>query len=145
MEFLLNSVSYAPALQAMAHQFPWWGWPLIIIVLILVVLLCWWPWGKKEEAAPMVARQAPVVGEPDDLKKIEGIGPKISSVLAEHGIVTYAQLAETGVERLREILDQPSLRIADPTTWPEQGRLAAMGNWQALEQLQDQLRGGRLA
>ena len=145
MEALLNAVSYMPAVQATQHQLPWWGWPLIIIVLILVVILCWWPWGKKKAAAPVAMAQVPSAAPSDDLKKIEGIGPKISALLAAQGIVTFAQLAETSVERLQEILDQPNLRIADPTTWPEQARLAAMGDWQALERLQDQLKGGRLA
>jgi hypothetical protein len=143
MEAMMDAVFSLSALQAAQGAFPWWGWPLIIVVLALVILLCWWPWGK-EEPESMAVRQMPVVGEPDDLKMIEGIGPKIAEVLALHGITMFAQLAETSVDTLREILDQPSLRIADPTSWPEQGRLAAMGDWEALERLQEQLKGGRL-
>ncbi len=81
---------------------------------------------------------------PDDLKVIEGIGPKIERLLHEAGILTYAQLAATDVERLREILTEAKLiNIADPTTWPEQAALAAAGKWDELKALQDELKGGR--
>ncbi len=83
--------------------------------------------------------------EPDDLRKIEGIGPKIERILQDHGIRTFAQLAQVEMDRLREILQQagPRFRIADPTSWPEQARLAAQGDWDALGRLQDELVGGR--
>jgi len=85
---------------------------------------------------------------PDDLKRIEGIGPKLSSVLQGAGISTFAQLAAAGPERLAQILeaaDPRLLRLADPTTWPEQAALAAAGKWETLEALQGTLRGGRRA
>jgi predicted flap endonuclease-1-like 5' DNA nuclease len=85
-----------------------------------------------------------VEGAPaDDLKRIEGIGPKISNVLQDAGITTYAQLAATDVHRLRQILDESGIRLANPDTWPEQARLAAAGDWDALKRLQSQLKGGR--
>ena len=81
--------------------------------------------------------------EPDDLALIEGIGPKISRLLQDSGIRTFPQLAESSVERLQRILDQARLRLADPGTWPEQARLAAAGDWEALSVLQSSLKGGR--
>jgi predicted flap endonuclease-1-like 5' DNA nuclease len=83
--------------------------------------------------------------ELDDLRKIEGIGPKIARILQDHGVQTFAQLAQVQVDRLREILQEagPRFRIADPTSWPEQARLAAQGDWDALGRLQDELVGGR--
>jgi predicted flap endonuclease-1-like 5' DNA nuclease len=86
--------------------------------------------------------------EPDDLKRIEGIGPKISGVLYEAGISTYAQLADADEGQLENILreaDPRLLRLAKPTTWPEQAALAAAGQWDALEALQGELKGGRRA
>jgi predicted flap endonuclease-1-like 5' DNA nuclease len=86
--------------------------------------------------------------EQDDLKRIEGIGPKISSVLQQAGIMTFAQLADTEVGQIEAILEaeNPRLRqLADPSTWPEQASLAAAGEWEALEALQGELRGGRRA
>ncbi len=81
---------------------------------------------------------------PDDLKRIEGIGPAIARLLFENDIVDFQQLAETPVERLDEILRAVNLRrLADPGTWPEQARLAAAGDWEGLQQLQATLKGGR--
>ena len=83
--------------------------------------------------------------EVDDLKKIEGIGPKISQILQEAGIRTYRDLANTDPEKIREILLQAGSRykMHDPTTWPEQAALAAEGKWDELKALQEQLKGGR--
>jgi predicted flap endonuclease-1-like 5' DNA nuclease len=97
--------------------------------------------GEEEEAA-----EPEELLEPDDLKRIEGIGPKFSSVLQEAGIATFAQLADLEVGRIRQILEEADprlLRLADPTTWPEQAGLAAADDWDGLRALQDQLRGGR--
>jgi predicted flap endonuclease-1-like 5' DNA nuclease len=85
-----------------------------------------------------------VPSQPDDLTIIEGIGPKISRMLQSSGITTYAQLAAAEVSWLRQLLEENNLaRLANPTTWPEQARLAADGKWAELKTLQDQLQGGR--
>lgn len=92
------------------------------------------------------AKAAAVPGRPDDLKLIEGIGPKIASTLNAAGILTFAQLAISPVELIREILgkaDPRLLKLADPTTWAEQAGLAAKGDFEALQKLQDALKGGR--
>jgi len=83
--------------------------------------------------------------EPDDLEIIEGIGPKIAGLLKAAGITTFAQLADVDVARVQEILRAANLRLADPTTWAEQARLAASGDWSALETLQKTLKAGRRA
>ena len=104
---------------------------------------------KAEKAAPPAREaKAPAPAKPDDLKLIEGIGPVISGVLQEAGIKTFAQLADAKAEHIREILEKANpnlLRLADPTTWPKQARLAASGKWEALEKLQDRLKGGKEA
>ncbi len=79
----------------------------------------------------------------DDLKIVEGIGPKVSGLLNAAGIMNLSQLAEAEVSQLREILDNASLRFLDPTTWPEQARLAAEGQIEKLEAFQKSLKGGR--
>ncbi len=81
--------------------------------------------------------------EPDNLRKIEGIGPKVAGVLSANGIATFAQLADAPVERLMEILEAEGLKFMKPDTWPEQAALAAKGDWDGLQVLQDQLKGGR--
>lgn len=96
----------------------------------------------EDEIVEEPAADPPAAGEPDDLKKIEGIGPKIASTLADEGITTFAQLAELPVDRIKEML-QGKVRISHPDTWPEQAALAAAGKWEELETLQDELQGGR--
>ncbi len=135
-------------------RIPWGVW-LLIIVFLLALLILWWLRSEEEEKAAPPAepepapkpapKAAPKPAKPDDLKRIEGIGPKISKVLAEAGIATFAELAKTPVARLEQILDEASIRIANPGTWPEQASLAAAGKWTELEKLQDSLKGGRRA
>jgi predicted flap endonuclease-1-like 5' DNA nuclease len=93
------------------------------------------------------ARQAvaPAVAADDDLKLIEGIGPKIAGILQAAGIRSFAQLAAMTPATIQPLLDAagPRYRIADPLTWPEQAALAAAGRWDELQALQDTLIGGR--
>ncbi|RMF00279.1 MAG: DUF4332 domain-containing protein [Chloroflexi bacterium] len=95
----------------------------------------------EEAAEESSAPEAPA--EPDNLTRIEGIGPKISSWLNDAGITTFAQLAEMTPEQIAEILQNAGHRIANPATWPEQAKLAAAGDWETLAALQDNLHGGR--
>lgn len=83
---------------------------------------------------------------PDDLKIVEGIGPKIEGLLNNKGIVTFAQLAVTSPERIKEILDAAGARFQmhDPTTWPRQSALARDGKWDELKAWQEELNKGRL-
>ncbi|MFN4081582.1 MAG: hypothetical protein ACK4NS_11835 [Saprospiraceae bacterium] len=87
----------------------------------------------------------PFAAKRDDLKKIEGIGPKISELLNQYGIYTFEQLAKTEVRRLKEILSAagPQLAMHDPGTWPSQANLAANGEWKNLEFFQEMLKGGK--
>lgn len=80
----------------------------------------------------------------DDLKKVEGIGPKIQELLNTDGIWSFAQLANSTVERIQGVLDAagPRYRMHNPKTWPEQAALARDGKWDKLKELQDKLHGG---
>jgi len=89
---------------------------------------------------------APVASEgPDDLKKIEGIGPKISELLSNAGYDTFTKLSAAAPDKLKEILLEAGSRykMHDPTTWPQQAGLAAAGAWDELKELQDKLDGGK--
>ncbi len=79
----------------------------------------------------------------DDLTIIEGIGPVISKALQQAGIATFVQLAKMDAARLQEILRNANLRLGDPTTWPEQAKLIAAGDWDGFHALINQLKGGR--
>jgi hypothetical protein len=121
----------------------WWVWVLVVLVP-LALLVWWWLCRRPEEAAaPTAEAEAPPT--PDDLTRIEGIGPKISRLLQAAGITNFAQLAATDVSRLEQIVREAGITIADPSTWPEQASLAAAGEWDVLEALQDELKGGRRA
>lgn len=98
---------------------------------------------SAEQTASRTPDAVPIEQPLDDLKVIEGIGPKISSVFQAAGIRTLAQLAATDVDELKRILTEADIRLGDPGTWPEQAGLAAEGKWDELAALQDELKGGR--
>lgn len=94
---------------------------------------------EAENGSAPVAEESSKV---DDLKVIEGIGPKIAEVLQEGGITTFAELAAADLDQLNAILEG-KVRIFHPDTWSEQASLAAAGKWDELEALQEELKGGR--
>jgi len=77
-----------------------------------------------------------------ELTIIEGIGPKISAALKAAGINSIYKLSAVSAEELRGILRDAGLS-ADPTTWPEQARMAASGDLAGLKAYQAALIGGR--
>jgi hypothetical protein len=81
----------------------------------------------------------------DDLKIVEGIGPKIEELLKGAGLSSWADVASTEVSRLKEILKGGGDRFQmhDPSSWPDQAALAVEGKWADLEEYQDLLIGGR--
>lgn len=83
---------------------------------------------------------------PDDLKIIEGIGPKIESLLNQANILTFKGLSETSSDRIKQILEAagPRFQMHNTETWPKQAALAAAGKWEELKKWQDELDGGRL-
>ena len=92
----------------------------------------------KEEKPKATAKTA----KADDLKKIEGIGPKIADTLKAAGIDTFAKLAEAEVAKIAEIIaDVRGNHV--PDTWPKQAEMAAAGQWDELKQWQDELDGGK--
>jgi len=111
----------------------------------------------KADAKPAVAKTAPApkaaAAKPaaakaavaDDLTKIEGIGPKIAELLKAAGIVTFKDLAAAKAATVKSILDAAGKRFQmhDPSTWAEQSKLAANGEWEKLAKLQDALKGGK--
>ena len=81
----------------------------------------------------------------DDLKVIEGIGPKIEQLFFDIGINTWKQLAETSVEKCQEMLNAQGERykIHRPATWPKQAEMAYKGQWSELLKWQDEMKGGK--
>ena len=94
---------------------------------------------KAEKAAPKKA-----TGKADDLKKIEGAGPKAAEALVNAGFETFETIAAAKPEELSTVLTEASSRLAHivTDTWPKQAKLAADGKWDELQELQDRLDGG---
>ncbi len=100
---------------------------------------------KAETAAPKTASPKKTeAAKPDDLKKIEGVGPKIEELLKKAGINTFSELATAPTEKLKGVLDAagPRFQMHDPATWAKQAKLAADGEWEKLKTWQDELKGG---
>lgn len=81
----------------------------------------------------------------DDLKIIEGIGSKIEELIYKEGIYTYEQLSNTNPVRISNILKNagPRFQMHNPTSWPEQAKLAHEKKWDELQILKDKLIAGR--
>jgi len=81
----------------------------------------------------------------NDLKIVEGIGPKIEELFHNAGITTWKTLSETPLEKSQEILNEAGERFAmhNPSTWAKQCLLAYHGKWAELKDWQDSLDGGK--
>ena len=81
----------------------------------------------------------------DDLKIVEGIGPKIEELFHNAGIKTWKDLAETTVEKCQQILNDAGNRykMHQPESWPNQSEMAYLGKWNELKEWQDSVIGGK--
>ncbi len=123
----------------------WLLW--LVLILFVVIVIVGWMTSKKDSGAPAEETHAPAqeADVPDDLKILEGIGPKVAGVLADAGYTTFAKLAAADADAVSTVLDAAGLQMMDPAGWIEQAELAAKGDMEALEKLQDELKGGRRA
>ncbi|MEM6397411.1 MAG: hypothetical protein AAF741_13770 [Bacteroidota bacterium] len=100
-----------------------------------------WVGQAQNLASVMVAPQEdpPKGFRPDNLKIIDGIGPKIESILKENKIDSLTTLADQRVEDLKAMLEQAGsrYRIHDPSSWPTQAAFARDGQWDELKKLQE--------
>ncbi len=146
---------------------------IIILLILLILYLVWLFTRKREKAetgraeaairpevappsapAPPAEMAPPVTTPPtpteaaaevppDDLTRIEGIGPKVAQVLNSIGITTFAALANADYTKVKQALADAGWPYMDPAGWIEQARLAAEGKWEELAALQERLKGGR--
>lgn len=81
----------------------------------------------------------------DDLKVVEGIGPKIEGLFHGFNIKTWHALADTSVDKCQEVLDSGGerYRIHDPASWPMQAKMAYEGKWKELVKWQDEHKSGK--
>lgn len=82
----------------------------------------------------------------NDLKLIEGIGPKIEGLFHNYDIKSWQALAETPVAKCREVLSSGGDRfqVHDPSSWPMQARMACEGKWKSLAKWQEEHKRGKL-
>ncbi|MGA9239353.1 hypothetical protein [Robiginitalea sp.] len=121
---------------------PWFLWLLGAFILGLLL-----GWLLKQlfggGAAAVAAGPAPVK---QDLTKIEGIGPKIEGLLNKKGIISYAQLSDSAVSFLEQMINDAGPNFATHRgmtgTWPAQAKLADIGEWDELAKWQEVLKGG---
>jgi len=81
----------------------------------------------------------------DNLQIIEGIGPKMESVLKENGVDNLTALGSKSVDEIQTILNKygDKYKIIDPKTWPAQARLAGDGDFDGLIEYQKKLDSGK--
>ena len=95
------------------------------------------PTGAPDPAETAAARPE---AEPDNLERIEGIGPRIATALQTAGITTYHALALADEEQLRGALREAGLVFAPSlVTWSRQAALLAGGDEAAFHALTSQL------
>ncbi len=81
----------------------------------------------------------------DDLKLVEGIGPKIEEHFHAAGIKTWLDLSNASVDDCQKILSGAGDRYTmhNPGTWPRQAKLMVDGKWEELKAWTDSLDGGK--
>ncbi|HMC97663.1 MAG TPA: helix-hairpin-helix domain-containing protein [Flavobacteriales bacterium] len=83
--------------------------------------------------------------EQDDLKLVEGIGPKIAEQLTRHGLKTWADIAAAKPAQIKKVLEEAGDRfhLHDPSTWPEQCKMMVEHRWDELRKYQRKLSNAR--
>ena len=73
----------------------------------------------------------------DDFRKIKGIGPKTADALHSAGLLTFEQIGLMKPAIFVNTLGKLGLPTTSAIFWQEQARLAAAGDWEKLEKLQN--------
>ena len=123
-----------------------WVWYVILGLIVLAVIV--WALFRRVNRMQVEALAEPPTTprksrREDDLKKIEGIGPKVEKILKDSGIRNYEALSSANPEEVQNMLKEAGLQMMNPEGWIEQAELAAKGDWDGLQKLQDELKGGR--
>lgn len=92
---------------------------------------------KSKQTSVRRASQTIVVGsavKTSNLEVIEGIGPKMNSILNKEGIKSWKDLSSYSPGEIRSLLDKygDRYRIVDVKQWPKQASYAAKGQWSKL-------------
>jgi hypothetical protein len=136
---------FSPSYLQTGQNTAGWLWFVILAVLLLLLIIWWFNRRRANSVAlpPEMPAQVQREAPPDDLIKIEGIGPKVARVLNDAGITTFESLARATPADVQKTLNAAGLQMMNPEGWIEQASLAAQGDWEGLERLQNELKGGR--
>ncbi|MEE9362389.1 MAG: hypothetical protein V3U92_07320 [Cellulophaga sp.] len=82
----------------------------------------------------------------DDLKVVEGIGPKIEQLFHSFDIKTWQALSDASVDKCQEVLNSGGDRykVHNPGSWPMQAKMAYEGKWKKLSKWQNEHKAGKL-
>jgi len=119
---------------------------MLFVSFLLGFILAWFIRNATENQGEVYSSTYPTHPEKiDNLKLIEGIGPKIEELLNEANIYSFEELHKTDYKYLEKILEQagPKFTMHDPKTWADQAHLASQGKWAELKEYQDILNGGK--
>jgi predicted flap endonuclease-1-like 5' DNA nuclease len=100
---------------------------------------------KCQKANVLAFKSGAEPAHKDDLKIVEGIGPKIEQLLYAARIYTWDDLSKTEVRVIQTILDKagPNYKVHNPESWPFQAKLAAENKWDELKKWQNDHKAGR--
>jgi DNA polymerase/3'-5' exonuclease PolX len=124
------------------------SWILYVVLGLVVLALIIWALFRRVKRMEVDALAEPPTTprkerREDDLTKIEGIGPKVAEVLKGAGITSFESLSKANAAKIQDLLKGAGLQMMNPEGWMEQARLAAQGDWEELQKLQEELVGGR--
>jgi predicted flap endonuclease-1-like 5' DNA nuclease len=95
--------------------------------------------------APAAVRAAPKKSEKDDLKLVEGIGPKFEKALNAAGILTFEDLAAASQDALHAAIEKAGMRFAPSIpTWSMQAAYLVLDDHAGLAIFQQMLTAGRM-
>ena len=82
----------------------------------------------------------------DDLKVVEGIGPKIEGLFHNYNIKSWKDLSNVSVDKCYEVLESggEKYRVHDPASWPMQAKMCYQGKWKELYRWQVEHKHGKL-
>ena len=94
---------------------------------------------NREAHASNSKKENTLSSNKDDLKKIEGIGPRIEEILNKQGIYTFKNLRETDRDTLKSYLTNADKRFSahETESWPHQAGMAEKGQWEELKIYQE--------
>lgn len=89
-------------------------------------------------SSPMTKKPTVTKTTSQDLKVIEGIGPKLEQLLNEAGYTNYTEVANAKSADLQKVLDKAGTRyrMHNPKSWPAQAKMAEAGKIEELKKWQ---------